>query len=132
MRPIATLLVFAVLAAHATVSAADREWQTGTWYEARVERPRVLFSAQTRDPNSPLPRTSSAAREIRIYVIETETARLELRQETTVDTPKINVLIGRPVTFAVEKKTVYIKDEEGREYKLELRKQSALSAPQPK
>jgi hypothetical protein len=131
MRPIATLLVLAVLAAHATVSAADREWQTGTWYEASVERPRVLFSAQTRDPNSPLPRTA-AARETRIYVIEAETARRELRQETTVDTPKINVVIGRPVTFAVEKKTVYIKDEEGREYKLELRKQSALSAPQPK
>ncbi len=113
------------------VNAADREWQTGTWYEARVERPRVLFSAQTRDPNSPLPRTA-AARELRIYVIDTETARLELRQEATVDTPRINVLIGRPVTFAVEKKTVFIKDEDGREYKLELRKQSALSAPQTK
>jgi hypothetical protein len=131
MRSIATLVVLAALAGHAMANAADREWQTGTLYEARVERPRVLFSAQPRDPNSPLPPTA-AARELRIYVIDTETARLELRQEATADSPRINVLIGRPVTFAVEKKTVFIKDEDGREYKLELRKQSVLSTSQAK
>ena len=131
MRRIAILIVLAALAGHSAVAAAEREWQTGTWREARVERPRVLFGTQTRDPNSPVPRTAPA-RELRTYVIETDASRLELRQDATVDTPRIDVLFGQPVTFAIEKKTVYIKDEEGREHRLSLKKQSALSTPQAK
>jgi hypothetical protein len=127
----AMMLLIAAVAGNAMASAAERDWQTGIWSEARVERPRVLFSAQTRDPNSPLPRTA-AARELRTYVIETDTLRLELRQDATVDTPTINVLLGQPVTFALEKKTVYVKDEDGREHRLSLRKQSALPAAQTK
>lgn len=106
-------------------SAAEREWQTGTWRETKVERPKVLFSVQSRDPNSTLPRTA-AAREIRTFVIDTSTHRLELRQDATVDTPRIDVLIGQPVQIAIEKKTVYVKDSEGKEHKLSLRKQTAL------
>ena len=105
--------------------AADRAWQTGTWRETKVETPKVLFSVQSRDPNSNLPRTA-AAREIRTFVIDTSTHRLELRQDATVDTPRIDVLIGQPVQIAIEKKTVYVKDSEGKEHKLSLRKQTAL------
>jgi len=125
-RSIAAALAIGVLCGSAAVGAAERLWQTGTWREAKVERPRVLFSAQTRDPNSNLPRTAPA-RETRTYVIETETLRLELRQDATVDTPRIDVLLGEPVTFALEKKTLYVKDEEGREHKLSVRKQSPLA-----
>jgi hypothetical protein len=112
----------------AAALAAEREWQTGTWRDYTVERPRVLFSTQTRDPNSNLPRTT-AARETRNYVIETSTHRLELRQDATVDTPRIDVLVGEPVQLAIEKKTVYVKDADGREHKLSLRKQTALQSP---
>ena len=131
MQRITIVMFFAILVGHAGLNAAEREWQIGTWSEARVERPRVLFSARTSDPNSPLPRTA-AARELRTYVIETDTLRLELRQDATVDTPRINVLLGRPVTFAFDKKTVYVKDEDGREHRLSLQKQSALPSPQTK
>lgn len=130
-RPIATALAIGVLCGSAAIGAAERVWQTGTWREAKVERPRVLFSAQTRDPNSNLPRTAPA-RETRTYVIETDTLRLELRQDATVDTPRIDVLLGQPVTFALEKKTVYVKDEEGREHKLSVKKQSPLAPAQAK
>lgn len=109
----------------ATVVAAERQWQTGTWHESKVERPKVLFSVQTRDPNSNLPRTA-AAREVRTFVIETSTHRLELRQDATVDTPRIDVLLGQPVQIAIEKKTVYVKDSEGKEHKLSLRKLTPL------
>jgi hypothetical protein len=105
--------------------AAEREWQNGTWRDYKVERPRVLFSAQTRDPNSNLPRTT-AAREVRTFVIETNSHRLELRQDATVDTPRIDVLIGEPVLLAIDKKIVYVKDGDGREHKLNLRKQTEL------
>ena len=105
--------------------AAEREWQSGTWRETSVERPKVLFSVQSRDPNSSLPRTA-AAREIRTFVIDTSTHRLDLRQDATVDTPRIDVLIGEPVVMAIEKKTVYVKDADGKEHKLSLRKRTPL------
>lgn len=131
MRRIATGLVIGALAGQVAVNAAERVWQTGTWREAKVERPKVLFGVQPRDPNSNLPRTAPA-REIRTYVIETNTLRLELRQDATVDTPRIDVVLGQSVTFALEKKTVYVKDEEGREHRLSVRKQTALPPAQAK
>jgi hypothetical protein len=107
------------------VIAEERQWQSGTWRDTNIERPKVLFSVQSRDPNSSLPRTA-AAREIRTFVIDTRTHRLELRQEATVDTPRIDVLVGEPVVIAIDKKTVYVKDGEGKEHKLSLRKQTPL------
>ena len=83
----------AVLSGGAAVDAAEREWQTGTWHEARVERPRVLFSARTRDPNSPLPRTAHRARAANLCHRH-RNARLELRQEATVETPRIDVSLA--------------------------------------
>ena len=105
--------------------AAERQWQKGTWRDSKIERPRVLFSAQPRNPNDNVPHTAGA-REIRTFVIDTSTHRLELRQDATVDTPRIDVLIGEPVSIAIEKKTVYVKDNEGKEHKLTLRKQTPL------
>lgn len=109
----------------ATPVAEERKWQSGTWRETKIERPKVLFSVQSRDPNSSLPRTA-AAREIRTFVIDTSTHRLELRQDATSDTPRIDMLLGQPVVIAIEKKTVYVKDGEGKEHKLSLRKQTPL------
>jgi len=109
----------------AAAMAAERQWQTGTWRETKIERPKVLFSVQSRDPNSNLPRTA-AAREVRTFVIDSSTHRLELRQDATVDTPRIDVMLGQPVTFALDKKTVYVRDGEGKEHKLSLRKQTPL------
>src|SRR3990170_6924572 len=106
-RILLTTMICALVSA--TAIAAERQWQTGTWRETKIERPKVLFSVQSRDPNSNLPRTA-AAREVRTFVIDTSTHRLELRQDATVDTPRIDVLVGEPVVIAIEKKTVYVKD----------------------
>jgi len=105
--------------------AAERQWQTATWRDSKIERPKVLFGVQPRDPNSNLPQTA-VAREIRTFVIETSTDLLELRQDATVDTPHIDVLPGQTVRIAIEKKTVYVKDGLGKEHKLSLRKQTKL------
>ena len=118
--------IVAIILCAVAITAAERRWQTGTWQDARVDRPRVLFSVETRDPNSNLPRTA-AAREVRLYVIETATERLELRQDATVDTPRIDVLVGEPVTFAVDKKIVYVRDEDGKEHKLSLKKLTKIA-----
>jgi hypothetical protein len=129
-RRTAMALVICALAVQG-VHVAERVWQTGTWRDVKVERPKVMFGVQPRDPNSNLPRTA-AAREIRTYVIETATMRLELRQDATADTPRIDALVGQPVSFALEKKTLYVKDEDGREHRLSVRRQTPLPSPESK
>ena len=119
----ALLIMLGVFAGSSLTAAAERQWQKGTWEDYTVERPRVLFSAQPRDPNNNVP---PPAREVRTFIIETDTHRLELRQDATVDTPRIDVFLGQPVLFAIDKKTVYIKDADGKEHKLSLRKQTPL------
>lgn len=109
----------------AVLLAAERQWQSATWRDFQVERPKVLFNVQPRNPNSNLPHTA-VAREIRTFVVETSTHVLELRQDATVDTPHIDVVPGQPVRIAIEKKTVYIKDGLGKEHKMSLRKQTPL------
>ena len=125
MRRRAAIAGFLCVMIGAVAIGQERQWQKGTWRESAIERPKLSFGVQSRDPNSNLPR-SAAAREIRTYVIDTNTHRLELRQDATVDTPHIGVMVGQPVFLAIDKKTVYVKDGLGKEHKLSLRKQTAL------
>ncbi len=123
VRPLAFALV--IWCSAAGMWAAERAWQKGTWRDVQVKRPKVVFGVAPNSPNSGVPRTSPpASQEVRTYVIETDTMRLELRENATVDTPRIDVLVGEPVQFAIEKKTVWIKDQDGRERRLSLVKQS--------
>ena len=120
------MIVLSVLVSAAVVSvAAQRQWQSATWRDFKIERPKVLFNVQPRDPNSNVPNTA-VAREIRTFMVETSTHLLELRQDATVETPHIEVVPGQLVRIAIEKKTVYVRDGLGKEHKMSLRKQTAL------
>ena len=126
MRRARMLIALGLLLSGAVVStAAERQWQNATWRDFKIERPKVLFNVQPRDPNSNLP-PAAGAREIRTFLVETSTHVLELRQDATVETPQIDVTPGQPVRIAIEKKTVYVKDGLGREHKMSLRKQTPL------
>jgi hypothetical protein len=127
----ATALVLLTLCGLAVLDAAERAWQTGTLQEVTIDRPKVNFGVQSRDPSSNLPR-AVPSREIRTYIVHTDSLRLELRQDATADTPRLDVRIGEPVTFALDKKTVYMKDDAGKEHKLSLRKQTSLPATETK
>jgi len=122
-RPLFRDLVVLSLAL-ASLAAADRVWQTGTWKDVQVKRPKLVFGMPSGDPSAGR-RLPPAPRETRLYVIETDDVRLELKQETTADTPRLDVVVGDPVTFAVEKNNVYVKDEKGHETKLTLTKKTA-------
>ena len=117
------LLAFTMIATAAL--PADRTWQTGTWREVKVERPKFTFGGTPGMPNTGVPRSAAAPREKRTYVIETDTLRIEIRQDTTADTPHVDALVGEPVTFALEKNTIWIKEDSGREYKLSVSKKSS-------
>jgi hypothetical protein len=121
----ALAIVSVVCFAAASVWTAERVWQKGTWRDVQVKRPKVVFGVAPNSPNTGVPRSSPpAAQEIRTYVIETDTKRFELKENATVDTPRIDVLVGEPVEFAIEKKTVWVKDQDGHEHKLSLVKES--------
>jgi hypothetical protein len=107
--------------------SADKTWQTGTWREAKVERPTFTFGATPTMPNGGVPRSAAAPREKRTYVIDTDTLRIEIRQDTTADTPQVDAVVGERVTFALDKNTIWIKEDSGREYKLSVSKKSALA-----
>ena len=120
-------LLFLLLVVLTAVPAwpAEKVWQTGTWREAKVERQKVVFGVAPNNPNTGVPRTSPpAAMEKRTYVIETDALRLEIRQDATVDTPRIDVLVGEPATFALEKGTSWIKDGEGHEHRMKVTKRT--------
>ena len=121
-RAAAALLVL-LLSAPAVCQAADRTWQTGTWIEMQIVRPKVVFGIITRDPAAGGAQRSAAVEEV-LYVIETDALRLEFKQKGTLD-QRIDAMIGEPVTFALEKNTIYIKDAKGKERRLTVTKKIA-------
>jgi len=122
---LAMLLAFALVSTAAW--SADKSWQIGTWREVKVERPTFTFGATPTMPNTGAPRSPGTPREKRTYVIETDALRIEIRQDTTADTPHVDAVVGEPVTFAIEKNTIWIKEDSGREYKLSVSKKTTLA-----
>ena len=66
-----------------------------------------------------------AMADVRTYVIETDTLRLEIEDVVPIGRRSLDVSIGDRVTFAVDKKSVYVRDADGKEHKLRLTKRTA-------
>ena len=125
---------FAILFALISVSvlaAADRHWQTGKWIDVNVKRRMVDFGPGSSPfgggrPSSPAMRAQA---DVRVYVIETDTLRLELEDVVKVNSRSLDAVIGLPVTFALEKNAVYVRDADGIEHKLRVTKKTNKPAP---
>ena len=120
-RALITVLLAVTMATVAI--AAERKWQTGTWGEVSTKRQLVDFgpgSSPFGQPGS-VP-TLRAMADIRRFVIETDEMRLELEDTVSIRRRSLDVTAGAAVTFAVEKKTVYVRDNDGTEHKLRLLK----------
>jgi hypothetical protein len=120
-RTIALLIV--LLSMTVTAGAAERPWQTGTWGEVTTKRKLIDFGPGS----SPFGRagaqpTMRAMADVRRFVIETDEMRIEMEDTVPVGRRSIDPLPGEAVTFAIEKKAVYVRDAEGREHKLRLTK----------
>ena len=126
MKHAALTLAVALVTANTWAAGAERVWQTGTWSGVQVVRPKVVFGV-ARAPRIGSP--SPAIVEVRTYVIETDDLRLELKENTTSDAYRIDATVGAPVTFALEKNTVYIKEADGAERKLSVTKKITRTKP---
>jgi hypothetical protein len=106
--------------------AAERSWQTGTWTDVRTTRPRVVIGLQP-SPNGPGPRTPPATTLVRIYVIETDVWRFELTDAAPPSRRTVDAVVGEAVTFAVDRKTLYVRDRNGLEHRLRVTKKLTKS-----
>jgi hypothetical protein len=123
------LAILGALLAVATLGAADRHWQTGKWVDVNIKRRIVDFgpgASPFGNGSGSRPATPSmkAAADVRTYVIETDDLRLELEDVVQVNTRSIDAVVGLPVTFALEKNSVYVRDSDNVEHKLRVTKKT--------
>ena len=121
------LAILLALLSVTALGAADRHWQTGKWIDVNVKRRMVDFGPGASPfgggrPSAPVMR---AMADIRTYVIETDDLRLELEDVVRVNTRSLDAVIGLPVTFALEKNSVYVRDADNVEHKLRVTKKVA-------
>ena len=119
-RAVTTVIV--VVAMGVLGLAAERKWQTGTWGEVTTKRRFVDFGPGSSPfgqsgPSSPSMR---AMADIRHFVIETDSMRLELEDTVSIRRRSLDATAGEKVTFALDKKTVYVRDADGTEHKLRV------------
>jgi hypothetical protein len=112
--------VAVVLVAALAVGAqaeAERQWQTGRWTHAGVKR--TPFVGNPVHERMPAGFNKPEMTEVATYVIETDDRRYDLQDLVAIGNGGFDfrVTIGHSVTFAVEKKTAYIKIDKG-EYRL--------------
>ena len=121
------LAIVSVLAFVSVVGGAERHWQTGKWIDVNVKRRMVDFGPGA-SPFGGGQRSAPAMRamaDVRVYVIETDELRLELEDVVQVNTRSIDAVIGLPVTFALEKNSVYVRDADNVEHKLRVTKKTS-------
>jgi hypothetical protein len=112
----ATVMLLAVSVV-GTQAGADRQWQTGTWTDVGVKR--TPFVGDPVHERMPRGFNKPVMTEVATYVIETVDRRYELQDSVAIGREgfDLHVTVGKSVTFAVEKKTAYIKLD-SREYRL--------------
>ena len=120
----ASLLVILALAQ----VTAERRWQTGTWIQMGVRRTAFVGdAANERFPPGPI---KPSMTEVATYVIETDERRYDLQGMVAIgsDGFERTVAVGKPIMFAIEKKTAYIKLDTG-EYRLLVLKNEPKKTP---
>ena len=105
------------------VRASDRRCQTGTWVDAGITRTPFVGAASETTSETARP-GKTVMSEVVTYVIETDVARLELRDVVAIGAGSLDIRVGSPVTFAVNKKTAYIGRADGTEYRLMITKKT--------
>lgn len=128
MRTRTVLMLGVLLASTGIDVAAARHWQSGTWRDAGVTRKMIDFGpgASSFDGGRRGAPAMRAMADVRTYVIEAEGLRLELEDVVPVGRRSIEMTVGAPITFALEKNTVYVKDADGKEHKLRVTKKTTL------
>jgi len=121
----ALLVAFAVVCA-----AAERKWETGTCTDVGTKRDaRVGAGAAGTRPFAGTGISRGTTPEVATFVIETETLRIEAQELQPIGPESLNLKVGDPVSFAIEKKTLYVRDAKGDERRLLVNKNTVKPKP---
>ena len=128
MRTPMVMALLACMALAGPSSAADKQWQVGTWADISVKRQMFDFGpgASGFGPPQAAPALRALA-DVRVYVIETDDLRIELRDVVQIGHRSLDATIGEAVTFALDKKSAYVRDAGGIEHKLRVTKKTPRS-----
>lgn len=109
---------------------AERKWQTGTWFSAGVKRTSWVTGAAGRSSAITASGTVAPRAEVGIYVIDSPSMRLEIEDIVPIGSSSIEseLKVGGPVTFAVEKSSVYVRGPKGIEHRLRITKKTVKDA----
>jgi hypothetical protein len=134
VRPTAMMSVIASLViamTSITVVAGELRWQIGICTDAGVKRDVFVGGrASGRTPYGPDVATAKpTSPEIATYVLETEDRRFEIKDIAPIGPTTLNMMPGDRVALAVDKKTVYIRDSKGVQYRFRLVKNSRKVVP---
>ena len=112
-------------------AAADRKWQTGTCTDVGTKRD-LRVGAGAADSGGFVRSGSSKGTtpEVATYVFETDDLRIELQELQPIGPESLKVTVGDRVTFAVDKKTAYVRDAKGAERRLLVTKTTTKRKPQ--
>lgn len=117
----ALLFAIALMIADSSVASGERDWRRGTWVEVKITRPKFVFGVQPRNPVTQAPEMTV----VRTYVIDAEDLRLELKEPMPRPQRPVDAMVGESVTFALEKNTVYVRGDDGTEYRLQVTKRGS-------
>jgi hypothetical protein len=116
-------LMFSVTA---PVCAKPRQWQTGTLVDIDSRR-RIVDFGPGSSPFSGQPGPGMRAMaDVRVYVIESGDLRLEAEDTVAIGRRTIDAMVGEKVSFAVDKKSVWVLDSAGVEHRLRLTRKGSL------
>lgn len=120
---VSTLIVLAVAG-----TSADRRWRTGTWTRVGVKHT-ALVGDPVQERSLP-PGVKPQMTQVATYVIETDDRKYSLQSLVGLGSDELDarVTVGTLVTFAIEKKTAYIKIDE-REYRLLVTNDAKKTTP---
>jgi hypothetical protein len=122
-RRLATLFALLIVVPAGGSLSAERHWQTGTWRASDVMRKTIDFGpGGSSFDGGGRGQSMKAMADVHTYTIETKGLLINLEDVVPIGKKSIDVTIGEPVTFALEKNTVYVKDAEGKEHKLKVTK----------
>ena len=130
MRVSNVVIIVAALTSFAAAAGPRRQWQSGTLVDAGRKHDIAIGGAasETRRPANPggVVPTFHGVPEVGTYVIETAELRLELEAMVPAKGSDFEqeITVGQPITFALEKNSVYVKLANGREQRLRLVKKS--------
>ncbi|MBM3740350.1 MAG: hypothetical protein FJW39_31735 [Acidobacteria bacterium] len=120
-------IIVAVVASLALVAQSRRDWQQGICRDVTTDSKVVsLYSSATASGNTVTGSTVPISIVHAYYVVEADdmiyigAQRLRWRWSKPID-----FTINRPIRFAVEKRDLYLLDEQGKEHKIELIKRIA-------